>query len=81
MANVMEGTNVMKKFVMIASVALVLTMALMSCSDSSDSLSSEDRAMKDGRRDVQEKRAPPGPPDASMTRDEDPAPAGGDSDD
>ena len=59
----------MKKCVMFTSVALVLAAVLVSCSDSSDTLNAEDRAMRDGRREVQEVRAPPGPPDASMIQD------------
>ena len=76
---VMEGTNAMKKCVMIASVALVLTMALISCSDSSDPLTAEDRAMSEGRREVQETRPPPGPPNAAMIQDETPGAGGTDS--
>jgi len=60
----------MKKCVMFTSVALLLAAVLMSCSESSDSLTSEERAMRDGRRDVPETRAPPGPPNAAMIQDE-----------
>lgn len=77
-ATVIEGINTMKKCVMFTSVALVLAAALVSCSESSDSLTAEDRATRDGRRDVQEVRAPPGPPNASMIQDT--APGTADSD-
>lgn len=69
-ATVIEGINTMKKCVMFTSVALVLAAVLMSCSDSSDTLTSEDRATRDGRREVQETRLPPGPENASMIQDE-----------
>lgn len=59
----------MKKCVMLTSVALVLVATLMSCEESSDSLSTEDRAMRDGRREVQDVRPPPGPPEAAMIED------------
>lgn len=68
-ATVIEGINTMKKCVMFTSVALLFAAALVSCSESSDTLTANDRAMKEGRREVQEVRAPPGPPDASMIQD------------
>ncbi|MCH8823370.1 MAG: hypothetical protein IH984_07665 [Planctomycetes bacterium] len=68
-ATVIEGINAMKKCVMFTSVALVLAAVLMSCSETSDTLTSEERAMSEGRRDAQETRRPPGPADASMIQD------------
>ena len=78
-ATVIEGINAMKKCVMFTSVALVLAAVLMSCSETSDSLTSEERAMSEGRRDAQETRRPPGPEDASMIQDT-PSRSGSDAD-
>lgn len=77
-ATVLEGINAMKKCVMFTSAALLLAAGLVSCTESSDSMTAEDRATRDGRREVQETRAPPGPPNASMIQD-DAVPAGGDA--
>ena len=60
----------MKKCVMFTSVALVLAAVLMSCTESSDSLTAEQREMSEGRREAQETRLPPGPPNASMIQDD-----------
>lgn len=68
----------MKKCVMLTSAALLLAAGLVSCTESSDSLTAEERAMSEGIREVQETRAPPGPPNASMIQD-DAVPAGGDT--
>ena len=67
----------MKKCVMFAGVALMSATVLMSCSESSDSLTAEERAMSEGRRESQEVRKPPGPPEAAMIQDDGPT-GGGD---
>lgn len=70
----------MKKCVMFTSVALMLAAVLMSCTESADTLTAEERQMRDTRREAQETRLPPGPQNASMIQDES-KPAGGDDGD
>lgn len=60
----------MKQLVTLIIAALVVGTVLMGCDSKPAPQTAADRAMSEGRREVRDPVAPPGPPDAEMVPDQ-----------
>ena len=60
----------MKQLATLIIATLVVGTVLMGCNSKPTPQTAEDRAMAEGRREVGDPVAPPGPPDASMVPDQ-----------